>query len=134
MSKTQTIYRVENYNGEGPYTADDISIERLKMIDNHNNIEDIYPTPDLDEGIGRPIQDSEELCGFDSMLQLTDWFCKEELDMLADDGFFIVEVRKAHITAQSNCQILFIRDEVWQYRNDGSNQKIWALKNKEFNN
>jgi len=115
MSKTQTIYRVQNDNGEGPYIADDKSPERRDMIDAHN---ESHPTPELDEDIGRGMTDSAEKCGFDSMLQLTDWFCQEELDMLEDDGFFIFEIHNAHITARSCHQVLYIPDKTWQYRNN----------------
>lgn len=116
MDKTQTIYRVQNNNGEGPYAADDESTERQDMINRHENSATIHPSPENDDDISRSMTDSAEKCGFDSMIQLRDWFSQEELDMLEDDDFFVFEIHNAHITAKSIHQILYIPDKEWQYR------------------
>lgn len=119
MGKTKTVYRVQNDKGEGPYCAGDESTERRNMIRDHNYcLYETHPTPELDEGIDRCVDDCVELCGFRTMLQLTDWFDEVDLEVLANDGFFVVEIHEAHITAQSDYQLLFITEEVWKYRDN----------------
>lgn len=110
----QTVYRLEHKDTrEGPYTSTGRSIDVIYMSDSHDTDED-YPAPCQDAGIDREIYESLERCGFESMAQLKSWFSADELKMLKENNFHIVEIPDARITAFGECQVLYIPYDIWK--------------------
>ena len=103
-----TVYRIEDSTGYGPYclSYNEEPVCMTAMIDYHNCI---HPTPKRDTMIGRWHNEINESYGFVSLRQLLNWFTFDNLHMLADCGFFIVQF-KAEITAKSEHQVLYDRD------------------------
>jgi hypothetical protein len=112
MKRRQTIFRVQNKAGDGPYTANNRPDAVERMREKHN---ETHPTP-TEDGIIEEMDDQCIYCGFKSMKQLEFWFSAEELIMLSLNGFGIVKVPKAHIVGKGSIQLLYISDEDWQYR------------------
>jgi len=103
--KSETIYRIQNCDGVGPYNS---NVDGAWSILSGHRTVNGHPSPHDDIGIKRRPKD-EEKCGFLSMEQLRNWFNKQELNQLKKLGFFIAEV-KGRITAIGEKQILFIPD------------------------
>jgi hypothetical protein len=104
--KIETIIRVEDKDGKGPYTS---YSEQLSFYDNHNDF-DTYPLPEYETGIERCITFGVEKCGFLTMEQLHNWFNEEELQEMEELGLTIKTVRGT-ITAVGEKQVLFIPEE-----------------------
>lgn len=111
-----TIYRVEHREHLcGPY-ADTYMLpegycDRLYGLLEHHNNRDTHPTPDEDQIEGGWMM-SSEVCGFQSMEQLRDWFSVEELLGLHEMDFVVsrYEVDDGHVR-HGRRQSIFEREE-----------------------
>lgn len=107
------IWRVEDENGEGVYSAHLCELER--MYNKHADIGfPVYPRPIDDKGIERDIELSE-ICGFLSKEQALNWFSKYELRRMKKFGFELKKVKVILITAYGEKQVLAIRKERMLY-------------------
>ena len=112
----KTIYRIENTRGNGPYN--DYSV-RQHFDTNHNDA--VHPTPILGSSYtdtelinkykskGIYLYGSAYFFGFNSMDQLNAWFSLNELKVLNEHGYSIVEY-KATEYIESKYQVIFIKD------------------------
>lgn len=96
------VYRVQDRDGIGPYFGGG---ESYNLLD-HNGDVNFHPSPRRDKKIQRSVRDNE-LCGFESLKSLSQWFTSEELDALYKIGFYIVRC-KGQITAKGEKQVLFV--------------------------
>lgn len=102
-----TIWRIENKEGIGPYQGNIDSFELNEMMHSHNR-DDTKPVVCEDKGIMRyPEQD--EICGFEDMHQVKSWFTREELIALYKGGYNLRRIEVSVITAQSSSQLLAIK-------------------------
>lgn len=100
------VYRVENDEGKGCYQEGAVALNRLEHHNSYNHVKR-HPLPSEDFGIDRyPLKD--EKCGFKDMKQLKAWFTPKELKRLARNGFKVVELYVAEVTAYGEQQLLFI--------------------------
>ena len=98
-----SVWRVENEEGEGCYIDTDI------LLDYCHTDENGRPNPRFDKGILRyPKQ--EELCGFESREQAIEWFDYGLLRVLYREGYRLKKFDNVNITARGQKQILFIKD------------------------
>ena len=106
----KTIYRVENKKGNGCYRnlSDGLRVALDDVIDPYENLDDIQPSPEIDNGIMRSPH-KNEICGFKNMDQVTDWFDSTELEILRRFGFEVKKVLVQKITAIGECQVLAVR-------------------------
>ena len=103
------IWRVEDENGYGVYSAHLCELER--MYNKHADIGfPVYPCPIDDKGINRDIE-GHEICGFTSKEQALTWFSKYELRRMKKFGFELKKVAVLLITATGERQVLAIRKE-----------------------
>lgn len=106
---SEYIYRVEDENGEGCYSAHLPELERMYI--KHADIGfPVYPRPIDDIGIQREI-DNKEICGFASIGQALNWFSKYELRRMKKFGFELKKVEVEKITGYGVRQVLAIRKE-----------------------
>jgi hypothetical protein len=102
-----TVYRVQNELGLGPYrgrSIDQHTDVARSILMSHSDMFDSHPTPLMDSGIERYMQENE-LCAFCCMDSLLQWFEPELLEALKDEGFCIYKI-EAEITKAGNCQVL----------------------------
>ncbi len=85
----ESLYRVQNEQGIGPYWAEDKSGRIQDLLYAHNNSAEIHPDPGQD---GYSIRDDNEFCAFSTMEQLNDWFTPDEFAMLQEEDFEIIEL------------------------------------------
>jgi hypothetical protein len=101
------IYRVEDENGEGCYSAHLPELER--MYNKHANIGlPVYPQPIDDVGI-QMNPEPDEICGFKDKVQALSWFSKYELRRMKKFGFELKKVEVEAITAIGERQVLAVR-------------------------
>ena len=99
-----TVYRFENKEHVGVYSCLGCFVD----ITDNTSIYDCHrPTPLADAGINRRQGDNER-CGFESLEQLFDWFEPINVEELAIQGVQLVEIRRVHITAHGDKQVLFM--------------------------
>jgi hypothetical protein len=84
------VYRVENSNHYGPYTAG--GFDEDSPLYAHNYSED-HPTP-LREGepwflIPDTLNTYRHICGFNSLVQMERWFSTTDREWLATKGFHL---------------------------------------------
>ena len=101
-SNKSFVYRVENYQGEGPYT----SLGHRYWSDRSHD-DDNHPSP---QGESLNIYKEGYICGFISLRQLNDWFNQQELKKLKELGYTIHKVTpKKGSTLVGKKQAIFIR-------------------------
>ena len=108
----QTVYRLQNDKGFGPYLITDMSDKTraiMKLLNDHNGVNSMnnHPTPSFDKGIERESLKYEH-CAFDSMEQLTRWFTPLEIEELHKFGYEVVTIPDVIVTAKSDHQVLFV--------------------------
>jgi hypothetical protein len=105
---TQTVFRIQNHNGLGPYIGsrdDNTWNDKIEQILGPHNGSINHPNPCDDKGISRWVE-SVEKCGFLSMEDLCNWFSGEEIARLEPFGYTICPV-EGEITVIGEKQILF---------------------------
>lgn len=100
-----TVFRLENSQGQGPYTDYDneISYELCRAHNGHD-----HPCPEEDNKLGY-IERGSEFCGFKTRKELEDWFAGW-LPKLGRAGYLIAEyaVPRKHVRI-GRTQVLFKR-------------------------
>jgi len=107
----QTVYRIENEDGIGPYAAYGAFWVGGLLQGEYGENFSPQPTPLEDAGIERHMIEDNEFCGFASMEQLLQWFPESALEILEDEGFKVVELQ-VEVTATGEHQVLFVREPV----------------------
>ena len=97
----ETVFRVENEEGIGPYRNENICCGVL----NHHNSSEKHPNPWYDPLIHRQMEE-DEFCGFESLDALFEWFSDEEIDALELQGYHMVQTQGI-VTAKGEKQLLF---------------------------
>ena len=97
----ETVFRVENEQGVGPYRSDNL----CDGILNHHNGSKKHPNPWHDPLIHRYME-KDEFCGFESLDALFEWFSDEEIDALELQGYYMVQTQGI-VTAKGEKQLLF---------------------------
>jgi hypothetical protein len=105
----EKIWRVENYQGRGPYTSEDNSDYCSGPLAIHSSFNG-HPAPVNDVGIKRGIE-HYEICGFATKKQALEWFSKEELKWLEEKGYYLCEIEVFKVTAWGAYQVLAQRYE-----------------------
>jgi hypothetical protein len=101
----ETIYRVEDENGQGCYSAHLPELERMYARHAFNGVN--YPRPQEDKGIEMK-PEKDEFCGFKNIEQALSWFTEEDLKLLKRYGFELKKVEVEAITAVGEKQVLAI--------------------------
>ena len=94
------IYRLEDGDGRGPYTARGIKPSMLP-----------YDPPDV--SVDCPGFGLRHVCGFRNLRQLYDWFPRETVKALLDIGIrlcYYEVIPEAVISGESRRQVAFIRE------------------------
>ena len=110
------IWRVENENGVGCYSAHFLELEDMYEIHAHSWTR--HPLTIDDIGIQRNIKE-EEICGFKDKKQALKWFTKNELKFLKSLGFELKKREVKEITAYGQKQLLAIPEQnglTYQYK------------------
>lgn len=107
------IYRVENKKGKGCYRnlSDGIrnALERLMPLNEQFFESDkCHPLPCNDYGINRSQYDNE-ICGFETLRDATNWFTEIELKVLRRLGYELKKITVQKITAVGYHQVLAVR-------------------------
>lgn len=109
---TTTIYRVEDRDGNGPFSSKIKEID--EMMDLLEKYDDYitYPNPFHDPEINR-LPKKNEFCGFSSMEQMIYWFEEEDIKKLRDFGFRFIKItiKDSHVTYGS-IQTLFKKSHI----------------------
>jgi hypothetical protein len=104
----ETIYRVEDENGQGCYSC---HFEKLEKMYSRHVFDGInYPRPQEDKGI-KKFPEPDEICGFKNIEQALSWFTEEDLKLLKRHGFELKKVEVEAITAVGEKQVLAVRKE-----------------------
>jgi hypothetical protein len=104
LPKRLDIYRVENKNGQGPYT----SLGTSSWGDT-DHVDIFHPSP-REEGL--TMEHGHHKCCFFSKKQMHNWFSDQELVRLADHDYCIVEIEVETKYLQiGSQQAIFIPDE-----------------------
>lgn len=105
---TGTVYRVEHkvdgngcYKGRGGYSNELDAMFRI-----HEANMKTYPNPSNDNGINRSAK-NDEFCGFESMDSLCNWFTDDEIEILEENDFEIIQLDNVEITVIGDKQVLF---------------------------
>lgn len=101
----ETVWRVENEDGEGPYRIEAKTGHILDFTATYR-----HPTPWQEEGIARCTRDGEQ-CAFESESQARAWFTERELQELEKLGYKLKKI-EATVTARGEAQILIIKEGV----------------------
>ena len=110
----QTIYRLENKDGTGPYVAKSRDGEHknhpylIQLIERHGSDDIYHPTPRADAGIDRWMEHNE-ICGFKTFKQFAQWFTRADRVDLYKIGFRLRRTKVRRITAYGDHQILAIK-------------------------
>lgn len=120
----QTIFRVQNELGIGPYRDDRLC---HGLLNHHNENQYDFPLPKKD--IGRYTL-TEEKCGFLSLADLYKWFSPNEIDELKAEGYEIAQVQGL-VTGIGNKQVLFteIQGLVSEAGDETDNNQYRLVKN-----
>lgn len=108
----RTIWRIQNSQGVGPYHG----IGHSDWKAREHSILTGHPDPYEDLGIASfwrslgAVEMRDWKFGFQSLEQLERWFCKEELQCLANYGFIPVEVEASHVVSGTH-QVIFLPKE-----------------------
>ncbi len=107
------VYRIEDENGNGPYTSKKNRAFSERLIFSHCNPAE-HPGPftdGLEDVLWRSqYPNSQLLFGFLSEVQAFDWFY-DFWDELSDNGFVLVEYEaELYWSGNSGKQILFFRE------------------------
>jgi hypothetical protein len=85
------IYRIQNKNNEGPYQAENVTINDW-AITNHEDNYHLDPRAD-----GIDFKYGVHKCAFNSLNKLNQWFSKQELTNLHDLGFYIYRLEISRV-------------------------------------
>lgn len=107
------IYRIEDDNGQGCYRNGAGEYNKLKC---HDNDIEKHPTPLMDRGILRYIEENE-ITGFKDLRQLKKWFTLKQIRRLRRNGYVIKKIEVEQITAYGECQILAVRKPPYEFIN-----------------
>ena len=99
------IYRVENKEGDGPYTSFDAPFEVYYLTSKH--YDELHPGP-YQEGWGRISSDC--LFGFKDLEQLKKWFTYDERQILSKYGWRIAIYYTKRLVKNSNKQCIFKKE------------------------
>ena len=103
----QTIWRIENEEGVGPYQGDMDDSSLAELISSHNT-DNTKPAPCDDQGIRR-YPEGEEICGFKDMAQVREWFDRDILIALYAEGYKLKKIVVSVVTAVGQKQVLAIK-------------------------
>ena len=99
------IYRVENDEHQGPYTAQVLPEMNVEHQDEY------HPAPWEDKGIERSIEWGIEVCCFDSLIKLEQWF-GDWLPRLLEIGFKVKQFEVDQLEAVGVYQCLVLKEKL----------------------
>ncbi|MCK5607951.1 hypothetical protein KAR91_39085 [Candidatus Pacearchaeota archaeon] len=109
MAEIRRIYRVEHHNSErGPYTCRENWSDKLRDMEGRHNCSRLdHPVPMFMSKMHHPAS------GFMSLIHLHHWFDDDELAMMFDLGFVVVEIEiDADSVRYLEKQVLFKPDGI----------------------